>query len=323
MERVIRDTHVCVVGGAGFLGSHLVEHLVEERHCRVLVIDNLVAGRREFVHPFADFEHADICLSETHLRKLFEHYKVEYVFSYAAWPFVPTSFSRPLHVFNVNAVGALNVLNAAQEAGCRGILQVGSAEVFGDQVGSISENSPVTPHSSYGASKAGIDFMCQAAWRERKTPVVVLRQFNCYGPRPLHRYVIPSIVEQLHQHGPLVRLGNNTRRDFQYATAAVEMAVELLEKEPWGEIFNMGSEESIEIYTLAHLVGELMGFSEITIEVDSTRVRPWDIWSLHADCTKLYSLIGKRDRTPFREGLQKTIDWFRQNGNTWRFPTYE
>src|SRR6266851_10016763 len=135
--RSILNVNCCVVGGAGFLGSHLVNHLIEDRGCKVLVIDNLEVGKYEFIHKDADFEHVDITGSEDHLRRLFYQYaenktdSVRYVFNYAARPYVPDSYERPIRTADVNFMGALKVINAAQEAGVEAILQVSSAEVFG------------------------------------------------------------------------------------------------------------------------------------------------------------------------------------------------
>jgi UDP-glucose 4-epimerase len=326
--RSIRSARVCVTGGAGFLGSHLVNHLIDDRNCDVLVIDNLIAGRREFIHPKAKFVYHDITGSEEYLRRIFEdcfeNGQAQFVFNLAARPYVPDSYDRPIRTADVNFMGALKVINAAQEAGCEAILQVGSAEVFGnfsakENPDGIDEFYPTVPHSTYGASKLAIDSCCQVAWRERGTPVIVLRQFNCYGPRPLHRYVIPEIIQQLHEHGPKLRLGNNSTRDFQYASDAVEQAVELLELGDFGEVFNMGAEDSIKIYDLARLIGKLMGFEEVEIEVDPSRIRPWEIWSLKAKCDKLYSVIPRRGRVSFEEGLKRTIVSFQQNEDSWSF----
>lgn len=190
--RSIHNCPVAVVGGAGFLGSHLVDHLIEDRACKVLVIDNLIAGRREFVHPQAEFVHHDITGSEAHLTRLFCDSQIQFVFNYAAMPYVPDSYDRPLRVFDVNAMGALKVINAAQEAGCEAVLQVSSAELYGDpgydnqtysETKRITEDCVVRPHSSYGAAKAAIDALVQVRWREAKTPVIALRQFNCVWER--------------------------------------------------------------------------------------------------------------------------------------------
>lgn len=350
--RTIRNCEVCVVGGAGFLGSHLVNHLVDDRNCRVLVVDNLVAGRREFVHPEAEFVHHDITGSEEFLVKLFEEKKVKYVFQYAAYPYVPDSFARPLRVCDVNFMGAVKVVNAAQEAGCEAVLQVSSAEIYGDdgtmkewssgngwreQPRSINEEGRVNPHSSYGAAKAAVDSYCQVAWRERKTPVIALRQFNCLGERETHPYVVPEIIGQLQQFKfgwpscgkrATVKLGNDSFRDFLYAGDAVRIAVELLERGDFGEVYNLGSETGTKMYDLARLVGELMGFEDVRVELDQSRVRPWEIWHLQSDNLKLWkavqdstSLKWDMDHswilTSFKEALKKTIAYYESNGRKW------
>jgi nucleoside-diphosphate-sugar epimerase len=314
--RSIRRIPVCVVGGAGFLGSHLVNHLVEDRECSVMVIDNLVTGKINYIHPQAKFEHCDITNSESYLRRLFESYKIQYVFNYAAEPYIPVSFERPIHVFDTNAFGAIKVINAAQESGCKAILQVSSAEIYGDQKGKISEEDSVTPHSSYGASKAAIDFLVQARWKESKTPCIALRQFNCVGERETHPYVVPEIISQLSKDSE-VFLGNNSSRDFQYAGDAVRMATELLETGDFGEVYNMGSEEVIKIYELVPLIADIMGIKNPTITPDPYRMRPWEIWHLQSDNTKLYSTIKTRPSIFLREALEKTVKHFIDNERNW------
>lgn len=310
--RSIYNKNVCVIGGAGFLGSHLVDHLINDRQCRVFVLDNLISGQKKFVNKEAKFEWFDITGSEDHLRKYFEFNKIDYVFNYAAEPYIPVSFARPVHVFNINAFAALKVMNAAQEAGVQGILQVSSAEIYGESDGDMAEDALVKPHSTYGASKMAVDSLVQVRWREAKTPAIAMRQFNCLGERETHEYVIPVIIEQLSK-GDVVKLGNNSSRDFQYAGDAVRMAVELLEKGEFGEVYNMGSQDTIKIYDLADMIGKLMG-KEITIEVDQERVRPWEIWHLKSNNEKLYKTIDYRPQVNLEEALRRTIKDYEQNG---------
>ncbi len=316
--RNIRNCTVAVVGGAGFLGSHLTNHLIEDRGCDVRVIDNLVVGRREWVHPKAAFFHANITDSEAYLKYLFSFGGgCQFVFNYAAHPYIPLSFVRPLHVFETNATGAIKVINAAQDAGVEAILQVSSAELYGDGFKGLEnyyetkldELAPVTPHSTYGAAKAAVDYYCQVAWRERRTPVIALRQFNCVGERDqLHPYVIPEVVRQLIEHPPKVCLGNNSTRDFLYAGDAVRMAVELLEKGQMGDVYNIGSESSIKIFDLAQLIGQLMGYDEVEIIQEESRKRPWEIWSLQSDNGKAYSAGVSKPLVSLKDALQLTID---------------
>lgn len=311
-KRNIQEVTVAVVGGAGFLGSHLVNHLIDDRKCKVIVLDNLITGSKKFVHKDAVFIYCDITQSEGRLKKIFEEYKVEYVFNYAAEPYIPVSFSRPLHVFDINARGALMVMNAAQEAGVKGILQVSSAEIYGNVDGKIKETDVAHPHSTYGCSKLAIDMLIQSRWREAKTPAIAMRQFNCVGERETHEYVIPVIIEQA-EKSDVVKLGNNSFRDFQYAGDAVRMAVDLLENGEFGEVYNMGSQEGIKMYDLAVKIGELMG-KEIVVETDPARVRPWEIWHLQSDNTKLYSTIKTRPRVSLEEALKRTIDDYKKHG---------
>lgn len=319
--RNITNVNVCVVGGAGFLGSHLVNHLIDDRFCNVIVLDNLIAGQKKFVHPKAKFIYCDITQSESRLRKIFESEKIEYVFNYAAEPYIPVSFKRPLHVFDVNARGALMVMNAAQEAGVKGILQVSSAEIYGDAPNHrINEDYPARPHSTYGAAKLAIDALVQARWKENQTPVIALRQFNCVGERETHEYIIPEIIKQVSNiytwKECSINLGNNSFRDFQYAGDAVRMAVELLEKGNFGEVYNMGSEEGIKMYDLALLIAKLMG-KEVLIAKDPLKVRPWEIWHLQSDNSKLYSIIDTRPQVRLEDALKRTIDDYKANGWTY------
>lgn len=347
--RNIRDCNVCVVGGAGFLGSHAVDHLINDRQCDLLVIDNLVAGRREFVHPKAKFVHADITHSENYLHDLFRKYKIQYVLNYAAHPYVPDSFDRPMHVCQTNFNGAINVINAAQETGCKGILQISSAEIYGGKhiqsafmedgsnshylgaygpIKKFDENTPVDPHSSYGVSKSAVDAYVQVRWREAKTPCIALRQFNCLGERDLmHPYVVPAIISQLHVESykggeddtviGTVKLGNNSTRDFMYAGDQARMAVELLEKGQFGDCYNLGSESCIKIYDLAKLIGNIMGFKNVEIMEDESRKRPYEIWHLQSDNAKIYSVIESRPKVGLEEALTRTINDFKERGGRW------
>jgi UDP-glucose 4-epimerase len=313
----MKKQNVAVVGGAGFLGSHLVDYLIECKN-NVLVLDNLIAGRKEFINPEARFLWCDITHSEAELRKIFTQYDIDYVFNYAAIPYVPVSYERPLHTFDINARGALMVMNAAQECGVKGILQVSSAEIYGDASGRIDEQWPAHPHSTYGASKLAIDTMVQTRFKESCCPAIALRQFNCVGERDvLHPYVIPEIYKQLCKDD-LVWLGNNSFRDFMYARDAVRMAVELLEKGKYGEVYNLGSEEGIKIYDLARLMGILMR-KEIFVEEDDTRKRRWEVWHLQSDNTKIYSTIEARPQISLEDALRRTIAYYDREETTWAF----
>lgn len=313
----MKNKKVCVIGGAGFLGSHLVDYLIEQEN-EVLVLDNLIAGRRDFVNSKAKFLWCDITQSEHSLFKIFKAHEIDYVFNYAAEPYVPLSYERPLHVFDINARAALMVMNAAQDAGVKGILQVSSAEIYGNAKGIITEDDKAEPHSTYGAAKLAIDTIVQTRWKEAKCPVIALRQFNCLGERDvLHPYVVPEIYRQA-KRSEIVCLGNNSFRDFIYAKDAVRIAVELLEKGQFGEVYNLGSEDGIQIYDLAVMIGRILG-KEITVRVDESRKRAWEIWHLKSDNSKIHAVVDARSELSIQESVRRTIDYYEKNSDKWAF----
>ena len=314
--REIKNCNVCVIGGAGFLGSQLVDYLVEERDCNVLVLDNLITGLKKHINKKSVFKWFDIRDNENELSKIFINNNIDYVFNYAAEPYIPECFERPMHFFDINATSVLRVLNACQIAKIKGLLQVSSAEIYGDMKGKITEKDPVAPHSTYGVSKVAADGLVQVRWREAGVPAIAMRQFNCVGERETHPYVIPEIIQQLDVSNK-IKLGNNSFRDFQYSGDAVRMAVMLLEKGEFGEVYNMGSESGIKIYDLAKLIGKIMGHKSVEITVDEARVRPWEIWHLQSDNTKLYSVIGNKTPTSLENALKKTIEYFYDNKKQW------
>ena len=326
--RKIEGSNVAVIGGAGFLGSHIVNYLIENKNCEVTVLDNLINGQRKHIHNRSEFIYYDIRDNYQDLIKIFNSHKIQFVINYAAEPYIPECFERPLHFFDINAVAVLKVLNAVQESmNVEGLLQVSSAEIYGDAVGKVSEDYPVRAHSTYGVSKMAADGLVQVRWREAQVPAIALRQFNCVGERETHDYVVPEIISQLAKQRYLfrnqqiaqgiVKLGNNSARDFLYAGDAVRMAVELLEKGDFGEVYNIGSEESTRIYDLPAMLGQCMGFNEVTVQEDPSRIRPWEIWHLQSDNSKMYSVIDARPEIPLPKALSKTVNYFVANGNKW------
>ena len=333
---MIRNANVVVIGGAGFLGSHLVEHLVEDRDCRVIVLDNLISGHFKYIPEGVKFIWHDIRDDEHELTRILKAERAEFVFNYAAEPYIPECFERPAHFFDINATAVLKVLNACQAANIRGLLQMSSAEIYGDITGRISEDAPIVPHSTYGVSKVAADGLVQVRWREAQVPAIALRQFNCVGERETHEYVVPEIISQLAAdmietgvkeagcHGFIpsnnsvrIALGNNSVRDFLYAGDAVRSAVELLENGDFGEVYNLGSERGVHIYELAHMIAGLMGFDELEIETDKERERPWEIWHLESNNKKIHSKIDYRPAVHLEDALHKTISYFLANGKRW------
>ena len=320
---MINISSACVIGGAGFLGSHVVHKLVAQG-VDVSVMDDLSIGKLAWLPNKCKLHSVDISHPEVSIAYLAKRFdRVDCVFNYAAKPFIPDSFQNPIDFVNTNTVGAFKVLEACRLAGVKRFLQVSSAEVYGNSISfsssvrKLNELSPLAPPSTYASTKTAIDSLCVAGFLERDIPVIILRQFNCVGERETHPYVIPEIIQQLHKSNEIY-LGANTARDFLYAGDAADMAIELIAMGEPGEVYNMGSQSSIQIYDLARLIGSIMRPNEeIEIVTDSTRFRPCDILHLCSDNSKLFSTITTRPKVTLTAALEKTIRYFQEQGNTW------
>jgi len=304
-----------IIGGAGFIGSHLVDSLIEKGH-DVVVVDNLISGMRKFINEKAVFEWGDI-RTASDLDRIFDKYDFDRCINLAAQPYIPECYDDPELFFETNANGTLNVIRACERHGVPKLLQYASAEEYGTQTGKISESVAIRPQSTYGVSKVAADYLCNVREKESGIHAISLRQFNCYGPRETHEYVIPEIISQLAKKN-VVYLGNiHAQRDFLYVEDAAEYAIELLEKGAAGEIYNLGSEGCISIKELAETIGGLMWSDPISIQIDKKKLRPWDIERLQSDNTKIHQVVKYRPKTSFEDGLKKTIAYFEEHG--WHF----
>ena len=176
----IKNSSVLVTGGAGFIGSSLVRKL-EERKCAVTVLDNLIAGRREHLQGTkAELVVGDIRNAEL-IRYLISKNSIEYVFHLAAEPYIPKGYVDPEVMFHVNTLGSINVFLQAHKAGVKKILHYSTSEVYGSaRTLPMNEEHVTTPHSIYAVAKLAADRAAYILWREKKIPVIILRQFNCF-----------------------------------------------------------------------------------------------------------------------------------------------
>lgn len=315
----LQNKNVLVSGGAGFIGSALVRHLIKEKS-NVIVLDNFSSGdiaNLDEIKNQIKVINGDI--RDSDLDKTLARNNVDLVFNLAAFPFIPECYERPLEFFDVDARGVLNVMLASKEAGVKRIIQYSTSEVYGSaKYIPMDENHPTFPLSTYAVSKLAADRLCFTLHHEHAIPVIILRQFNVYGPRLTQPYVTPEIIKQLSK-GNKLRLGNiRASRDLTYVDDAIAGAISLMKcDKAVGEVFNMGSGKDWTIKELAEMIGSLMGHKSIRIEVENDRLRPLDVDRLLADYSKMHKLTGWKPKTGLREGLKKTIDWFRANGSQW------
>jgi len=294
-----------VTGGAGFIGSHLVDKLIDQGY-KVVVIDNLSTGKEANLNSQADFHNLDICDFDK-IKLLFQD--IDYVFHLAAIPRVPISVEDPLGTSKNNILGTLNVFKAASDDGIKRVFFTSSSAVYGDQKESpLRENMMPDPISPYALQKLVGEQFAKLFSQLYKIPIISLRYFNVYGPRndPDSEYslVIGKFLKQKAENKPLTIFGDGKQtRGFCYVDDVVEANIKAMkgEKLKGGEKINISSEESYSINYLASLIGG---------EVQYLAPRPGDVLHTKADITLAKDLLAWQPKISFIEGVKKTREWF-------------
>lgn len=304
-----------VTGGAGFIGSHLVEELLK-RGLRVKVLDNFLTGKRENINSLVkeiELIEGDIRNKET-CREAVEN--VDCVFHLAALPSVPRSIEDPLLANEINVSGTINLLHASAKAGVKRFIFASSSSVYGDSPDLPKrEGKEGNPLSPYAASKLAGEKYCQVFGQVFSLSTISLRYFNVFGPRqdPFSQYaaVIPQfITRMLAGKNPIIYGDGEQSRDFTYVSNVVEANLLAASADRIsGEILNIACGERITVNQLARKINDILG-TEISPFHD--KPRPGDIRHSFADISKARELIGFEPQVGFEEGLELTINWYRE-----------
>jgi NAD dependent epimerase/dehydratase len=325
----LANKKVLVTGADGFIGSHLVESLLEEGcNVRALVYYNSF-NNWGWLDTFSQNQLDAIEVIPGDVRDPNGMRKAvkgcDLVFHLAALIGIPYSYHAPLSYLRTNVEGTLNVMQGALQAGVSLLVQTSTSEVYGTaQYVPMDEEHPLQGQSPYAASKIGADKMAEAFHRSFGLPVVTLRPFNTFGPRQSSRAVVPTIITQALTQ-PEVKLGNwDTTRDFNYVSYIVEAFVLAAEAQrAVGQVINVGTGQEIAIGDLAEKILKLTGTS-VPVMKDANRVRPdaSEVARLCADNRKARDLLGWRPRHSLDEGLTRTVDWVSRNIERYRVGAY-
>jgi len=301
-----------VTGGAGFIGSHLLEELVQRGH-QVVVLDDLSTGKVGNIERLLKGANAELVRgSVTDFSLITGLVKdVTCIFHLAALASVPWSIENPRACHEINVNGTLNILLAAKEKGIRKVVYSSSSAVYGDAptLPKIEEMAP-QPLSPYAVAKLAGEYYCQVFNEVYKLSTVCLRYFNVYGPRqdPNSQYaaVIPSFIQRaLASESPIVFGDGEQTRDFTFVKDAVTANILAAESEKSG-IFNIGSGQGITINRLVKLVLELTGSR---VKPVYRQPRAGDVRHSLADISRAKA-FGYEPRYDLRAGLTETIEWF-------------
>ena len=250
---------VIVTGGAGFIGSHLVDKLIEQG-IKVIVLDNCSTGRVENINPKACFINTDITTLPSHFLGE-ETDEIDTIFHLAAKTTVQESINRPLLYNNTNVKGTLNMLMLANKLNVKRFVFSSSSSVYGDTKTPTSENYPLNPLSPYALNKLIGEQYCKLYSDIYNLDTVCLRYFNVYGDRMNnegYKLVFPIFKEQLLNHKPLT-INNNgeQRRDFVHVNDIVDANILVSEHESnfKGDIYNVGSGKSYSVNEIADMFG--------------------------------------------------------------------
>ncbi|MBP3820250.1 dTDP-glucose 4,6-dehydratase [bacterium] len=311
-------TKILVTGGAGFIGSCYVRHILKKHpDYKVVNIDALTyCGNLENLKDVESnsnytFVHGNICDREL-ARDLIKD--CDCVVNFAAESHVDNSIKHPEIFVETNVQGTLNLLQACKELGIERYLQVSTDEVYGTlgKTGYFYETTPLAPNSPYSASKASADLLVRAYYETYKLPVLNTRCSNNYGPYQYPEKLIPFFISKLlrGEKVPVYGDGMNVR-DWLYVYDHCEAIDEVLHKGQIGQVYNIGGHNEKTNLEITHLILEAMGKDENSIEYVQDRLGHDRRYAISND--KITSELGWTPSVTFEQGIKMTIDWYLNN----------
>jgi NAD dependent epimerase/dehydratase len=318
----ISDKRVLVTGAGGFIGSHLVEALLQHGcQVRAMVHYNSRNSWGWLEGLTAKYPALEIFAGDVRdpngVAEAMDRCQV--VFHLAALIGIPFSYHSPDTYIDVNIKGTLNILQAARRLSVEKILVTSTSEVYGTaKYVPIDENHPLQGQSPYSASKIGADKIAESFYRSFNLPVVTVRPFNTYGPRQSARAIIPTLITQLLEGAREIKAGSlEPTRDFNYVLDTVAGYIALAESDKvLGREVNIATGEEHSVGKLARKLIELINPQAKIIE-DEKRIRPEasEVFRLCGDNKLITSMTDWRPKYDFAGGLAATVDWFRDPQN--------
>ena len=328
-EQTLAGKAVVVTGGAGFIGSQLVERLVRDgARVRAFVQYNPNSDRDNLELAPADVQRG----VEVVFGDLRDPWRVatalegqEVVFHLGALISIPYSYQAPADYIATNVLGTLNVLEGARAAGAARVVHTSTSEVYGSaQSVPIDEEHRLHAQSPYAASKIGADQLAQSYRLSFDVPVTTIRPFNTYGPRQSARALVPTIITQA-LHEPEIVLGSLTpTRDLTFVEDTVDAFVRVaLAPDAVGRTLNVGTGTEISVGDLVETILGITG-RPVPVRQDPARIRPEssEVVQLVCDASAIAQVAGWKPRVPLEDGLRQTVAWIERHPGRYRPAEY-
>lgn len=326
--------NIFITGGAGFIGSHLVEALVKSGHkVKTLVRYNKENSIGWLSNANKDIKNeVEILFGDINDPFLIEKNtkNIDIIYNLAALISIPYSYESPSEYVRTNINGTLNCLEAAKKNNVQQFIQTSTSEVYGTaQQKKISETHPLNAQSPYAATKIASDQLTLSYFKSFNLPATVIRPFNTFGPRQSMRAVLPNILMQIakSKKNPVdVILGNvNSRRDFVYVSDTVNGFMKCINnKKINGEVINLGTGTQFSILEVVNILRKILD-KKIRIITDKKRVRPKksEVDILIANNTKAKKLLNWRPNFSGKKGFElailKSLEWFNENKDSSKY----
>jgi UDP-glucuronate 4-epimerase len=308
---------VLVTGGAGFIGSHLVERLLAEGHDVAILDDfndfydpkikrgNVFAVAKEIAVHNVDLRDVD------KVADVFRKHKFDVIFHLAARAGVRPSIQRPQLYYDTNVAGTLHLLDGARTSGVERFIFASSSSVYGAaKKVPFSEAEHLTQTlSPYAATKIASEFLCSTYSHLYKMRIVALRYFTVYGARQRPDLAIHQFTRRIHAGEPIDQFGDGTtRRDYTYIDDIIQGTLAALKYDgPMFDVFNLGESETIQLKDLIVSIEKALGKKA---KINRLPEQPGDMPLTCADISKARELLGYNPKAKFEEGLPRFIDWF-------------